>query len=117
MPAGASFFLSTTETQEVWPQATEVQGRAQYLPDTGAGQPDLVSGNLAHSREWNWIVVSATKHCGLGWPLRPPELPGDSKESRKHAHSCQQLSEILKSSFSRIINIFHNHPKGGLPPH
>lgn len=51
-----------------WPQATEVQGRAQYLSDTRAGQPDLVSGNLTHSREWNWIrfrVPSNPSHSVL----------------------------------------------------
>lgn len=59
----------------------------------------------------------ATKHCELGRPLRPPRSPGGGEVSKKRTRSCQQLSEILKSSFSRVINIFHNHPKGVFPLH
>lgn len=62
-------------------------------------------------------VGDAAKHHELGRPLRPPHSPGGGEVPQEHAHSCQRLSEILKSSFSRVINIFHNHPKGVFPLH
>lgn len=52
-----------------------------------------------------------------GRPQRVPYFSGDGKVSKKHTYSCQQLSEIFKSSLSRVINIFHNHPKTVFPLH
>lgn len=77
----------------------------------------LLSPKTGDPNLWPFAVGGAPKHCKLGRPLRRPRSPGGGEVPQERAHSCQWLSEILKSSFSRVINIFHNHPKGVFPLH
>lgn len=94
----------------------QVSHKAGGNPWEGAKQPltllSCVIKTWGSKTMQSSAKVDPPRRCTLGRPRRLPWFPGDGKVSKKHTYSCQQLSEVFKSSFSRVINIFHNDPKG-----
>lgn len=72
----------------------------------------LVGSKTGDPKKSSPLLQWIPQDTKLGRSWRLPYFPGDGKASKKHTYTCQQLSQIFKSSFSRVINIFHNHPKG-----